>query len=211
MRHRPTHLPSRLRPHPSHAWLEGSLALRLRRGLARFALIAALGVSVLGPHLLAETPAKEGTKTAQTTPPPAGNAEPQAPTRLPSSIPLRRDPETALATRAMGSFQVLAVMILVAAIVLWYLRKRNLSGDGGAPFQARDWRKWLTPTTHRDELRVIQSARLNPKVSLHVFRWDAKEWLVGCNENGLTLLGQRPTAGDGKPLDGDGKPPAEQP
>jgi hypothetical protein len=71
------------------------------------------------------------------------------------------------------------------------------------------WLRWLSPTLRGHPVQILQSTRLTPRATVHVLVWDGKEWLVGCAEHGITVLGQRasPAARDEEPARGR---PAEQ-
>lgn len=56
------------------------------------------------------------------------------------------------------------------------------------------WQRWLAPGGSGPPLQVLRSARLTPRASVHVVRWDDREWLIGCAEHGMTLLAERPSA-----------------
>lgn len=120
-------------------------------------------------------------------------ARPQA-TALPASmhvapeLPLRRDDPGA--GPLVRSLAVSAVLIAILGAVL--LRRRR-SGTPRAPgsLPGLGWLARVGPGMPAASLQVLGSTRLTPRATVHVLRWDGDEWLVGCTDQGMTILGRR--------------------
>jgi hypothetical protein len=114
-------------------------------------------------------------------------------TRVSGSLPLRRDGDPGVSSGGV-SVPKLAVMVLMLAVVgtavAWARRQGTDRCSIGAERRPA-WLSRLFPVTSAAPLRVLQSARLTTRASVHVLQWDGKEWLVGCTEDGMTVIGQR--------------------
>lgn len=119
-----------------------------------------------------------------------------------TGLPLKREAETATGGgRAVAGLSLsVAILVLAGAAVLrWKAGVRPPASSGAA----RGLGAWL----HRagagvaaERLRVLQSARLTAHASVHVVQWDGRDWLLGCTEQGMTVIEQRgspPSAGPG--------------
>ena len=113
------------------------------------------------------------------------------PSGIAPSLPLRRDSDVALEAHGFGAFRALALVLMLIALSAWLLRRKWLGRRSGAPSKAPDWLKWLDAPAKAGGLRVVESRRLTPRASLHVLHWGGEEWLVGCTEQGMTVLGKR--------------------
>ncbi|MGN8064564.1 flagellar biosynthetic protein FliO [Ralstonia sp. 22111] len=164
----------------------------VRRPAARLILLAVLALSGFnaaaqanGSQSLAVVGASQSSGSAEMT----GQTE-----RLPDSIPLRREAETERG--AVSSVPQLLVVVAVLAALLWWLLKRFRTN---APQKNKPgiWPVRVTAHPGSGGLRVIKSSRLTSKASLHVIDWDGQQLLVGCTENGLSVLSTRPDHGAG--------------
>lgn len=112
--------------------------------------------------------------------------------RLPSGLPLRRDAEPLVgAWPRVFPVAVAAILLSIGATFLLLRRRQSTSGmalrEGGGP----GWfRRWMAAGAD-GHLRVVHSARLTPRSSVHLLQWDEKEWLIGCNEHGMTVLASK--------------------
>jgi hypothetical protein len=97
-----------------------------------------------------------------------------------------------LAAGALFLMLVLAVSALVLLRAGVRLRRPAAGAAGPAAEPRRGLARWLAPAVARRPLRVIQSSRLTGRASVHLLEWGGKELLVGCTEQGVTLLGERP-------------------
>lgn len=118
---------------------------------------------------------------------------------LPIDLPLDRGDTVDGWALARGAI-VVAVMLAVAGAVVLRTRFRWSAPPPFGDRKQSPWTRWLAPVAANRPLRVVQSSRLTPRASVHVLHWDDKEWLVGCTEHGIAVLGQRAppeAAGDG--------------
>jgi flagellar biosynthesis protein FliO len=99
------------------------------------------------------------------------------------------------------AFTFLTVLFGIAGAVLWRRRARRSAASVTPPPRVTGWLRWLVPEVSDAPLRVLQSARLTSRASVHVVRWDDTEWLIGCTDRELTVIGQRshPTGGRAEP------------
>ncbi|RAN48422.1 hypothetical protein RB25_11595 [Herbaspirillum rubrisubalbicans] len=104
-------------------------------------------------------------------------------------IPLRHDPEISTDAALFQALAIIVLLVILAAFLVW--RQRRNRGRTSA-----HWAKWLKVKNVSMRLCLVQSTRLTPKSSVHVVQWDHKEWLLGCSEQGITLLGQRSVVPD---------------
>jgi hypothetical protein len=107
-------------------------------------------------------------------------------------LPLRRETETSAGSSPQGAILVALILALAAAVLLRARRRRPALPPAGEN-RRRGWLSWLPGALARPPLQVLHSTRLTPRASVHVLVWDDKEWLVGCTEQGVTMLGQRPS------------------
>ena len=123
---------------------------------------------------------------------PVWAAEADSPTGPPlGGLPLRHDAEP-----SWSGLGLLQILILGAFLLLWIAWLWRRQGPGAlGQWRRRGWRGLLA-AGEPDGLRVVQSAALTPRASLHVVRWNGQEWLLGCAEGSVTELGRRdaPTA-----------------
>ncbi|WP_435440411.1 flagellar biosynthetic protein FliO [Variovorax sp. RB2P76] len=133
--------------------------------------------------------------SAEVVPPQAAAQEGvTASTSIPLALPVRRDDSPAWQTGGVGVFGALSMVMLVLALVVWWLRRSGwaqVAGNAGEPVAGGGWRR-LMAARATAQLRVIESARLTPRSSVHVVQWHGREWLLGCTEQGITVIGQQP-------------------
>ncbi|WP_459569055.1 flagellar biosynthetic protein FliO [Cupriavidus sp. 8B] len=81
------------------------------------------------------------------------------------------------------------------AVLIWAGVRRWRQNRAGPPRIASGWTAWLAQRAGHGSVRVQSSTRLSGRASLHVIQWDGQEWLLGCTEQNISLLGQRPARG----------------
>ena len=158
-----------------------------------FALAAGLAVFALS----APSPAAEGDPSS---PPELAHGAGSTPlealrgrssVRLSADLPLRREPSQALAVGRAPALVVLAAIMLVFVGGALLRRQGRAVGRGPAvAVRLASWLRTLSPAEPKRTLRVLQSARLTARASVHVLQWDGREWLVGCSEQGMTVMGR---------------------
>ncbi len=112
-------------------------------------------------------------------------AEPDTPF---SRLPLQHDADPAWS--GIGTLQLMSVGIVLVLWLGWLIWRRNGLKQLFAPAQ-------------RDGLKVLQSTALTARASLHVVRWDGREWLVGCTERGIATLAERMPPAEAGPVRGE--------
>lgn len=105
-------------------------------------------------------------------------AEPAGDSPL-SRLPLQHDPDPGWT--GVGALQLVLAGIVLAVWVGWLMWRR-----GGM-------RRIFSPA-QQGGLKVVQSTALTARASLHVVRWDGREWLLGCTEHGIAPLAERAPA-----------------
>jgi hypothetical protein len=107
---------------------------------------------------------------------------------LPATLPLKRDPvlgsESGDPLRGRG-WAVFGLLVVIFAGVLVY---RARASDKG--LEAPKWMRRMGVSFSDAPVRVVHSVRLTPHASLHLVRWNDQEWLLGCSESGMLLVGQ---------------------
>jgi hypothetical protein len=162
-------------------------ALLPRSLLGRALLLALLGVAAAVGGRWAGTSAEPLRAPSATRP---------GEVRLPASLPLRRD-EPAPGP-GLGPLRSAGLAVALAALFGGAILLRGRGATSGRPAARLRWPAWLglqAGATTRP-MRVVQSQRLTPRASLHVVEWDGREWLVGCSEQGISLVAQG-SAGSG--------------
>jgi hypothetical protein len=156
------------------------------RGFAACCVLAALALAGPGSAAtptadgaVAEPPAQIGERSAQTA----------SPVATLSGLPLRRDDDDGIASG--GLFRILTLAAFLAVGLGWLWWRRAAPKGQPTPRSIKDWLAGFTPAAKAGSLRVVQSATLTPRASVHVIQWDGQEWLLGCAEHGLTELGRR--------------------
>lgn len=154
---------------------------------ARLILLVMLALS--GFNAIAQTDASQ-------VPAVVGASQPSAPDRakgnaehLPEGIPLRREADAEHG--AISGAPQLMVVVAVLGTLLWWLLKR-FRPSASQESRPGIWPVRIMGRTGGGGLRVIQSSRLTSKASLHVVEWGGDQLLVGCTENGLSVLSKHP-------------------
>jgi|GEM_PF-5809990 len=104
-------------------------------------------------------------------------------------LPLRREADFSNAD-GVGSFQIIAVVLLLllfVGVVVWRRRRAGLKLSG-------KWRQWINSPVDTGATHLMQSTQLTPSASVHVLRWDGREWLLGCSEQGISVIAERQQA-----------------
>jgi hypothetical protein len=118
--------------------------------------------------------------------------------RIPREIPVRRDPEDVGAGAGVGGVVLLVVLLAASGFALVHIRRSM-----AAPRATRAWRsgwfRWFAASRAAGGVRLVQSVRLTPRASVHVVRWDDKEWLIGCADDSVQILGCRAEAAEPSP------------
>lgn len=105
-----------------------------------------------------------------------------------SSLSFLRGDEAASSSPAgIGVFSALAVVLFVALIAAWLLRR----GGFGRRDSTRSLRRLLGGGVAEGGMKVLQSTRLTPRSSAHVLQWAQGQWLVVCNDQSSTVVAQR--------------------
>lgn len=110
------------------------------------------------------------------------------PSKISPSIPLRREDAPAFADRGSSVFQFMTVLVLFATAAFWLMKKKGVKP---ASSSIAFWLKGFGASPSAKALQVVQSTRLTAQASLHVVQWDGKEWMVGCTDQGLSILANR--------------------
>ena len=93
-----------------------------------------------------------------------------------SRLPLQHDADPGWG--GVGLLQLALAGIVLAVWIGWLVwRRKGLRG--------------VFTSAPRDGLKLIQSTALTARASLHVVRWDGREWLLGCTDHGITPLAER--------------------
>ncbi len=94
---------------------------------------------------------------------------------------LRKD--DAAESNGIGVFNAFGVVLVLAGLAFWLLRRRGFAQRGGdAPWQR------LLRAPEGGGLKVLQSTRLTQKASAHVLEWGQGRWLVVCNDGATTVV-----------------------
>jgi hypothetical protein len=122
-----------------------------------------------------------------------GQLAPAAPAvRLPADLPLRRETSSRLGGGHPGAaVAVLLVMVALGGMALLHGRRRLLPAGPTGERGLAAWIRGLGVAGSEERLRLLQSVRLTSHSSVHVLRWDGREWLIGSGEQGVTVLGRR--------------------
>jgi flagellar biogenesis protein FliO len=91
-------------------------------------------------------------------------------------FPLQHDADPGWS--GVGLLQLAMAGIVLAAWIGWLV------------WRGKGLRGMFRPVA-RDGLKLVQSTALTARASLHVVRWDGREWLLGCTERGITPLAER--------------------
>ena len=101
-----------------------------------------------------------------------------APSGLPVSLPLRRDPPDLAPSFAWAPLAALLAAAGVAGI--WLARQRWKAGA-----------KTRVDAAREEALTRLSSQALTSQASLHVVRWNGEELLVACTSQQVMLLSRR--------------------
>lgn len=108
-----------------------------------------------------------------------------------SALPLVRDDADRFTAGRLVS--VVLMLLAGAGALAWARGRQGGPGAGGGrwgePFR-QGWQRWRS-IRGASAVRLVQSTRLTPRASVHVLEWDGRELLVGCAEDGITVLGER--------------------
>ncbi len=118
----------------------------------------------------------------------------------PVSLPFKHEPV------AYGGFELQAgilifVLLMVLIVVHVMLRRRLDSAAGKATW---DWRRALRLPASDAQLRVVTTARLDARASLHVIEWEGTRLLIARSEHSIALLAEHPPLADFVHPFGDG-------
>lgn len=108
------------------------------------------------------------------------------PTSLPAALPLVRDAGFSMGGVDPRWLALLGLILCIAFVVAARLRKGRASVPERSTWRALTSRLGMTAV--EEPLRVVQSARLSARASVHVLRWGEREWLIGCTDQQLTVL-----------------------
>lgn len=124
--------------------------------------------------------------------------------RLPASLPLKRDDDSDIGNGRVWMKEGLLLVVVLAGAAMVLIRKRTSSPASSIPRGMSQG--WLNRRAFQaDRPRVESITRLTNRASVHVLQWDGKEWLVGCTEQNMIVLGQRSSRS------GQGDSPCETP
>ncbi len=155
------------------------------------------------PIIASNSPAASA-DTASSTSAPTSSAT------LSPSLPLRRDTDSASEIGGAATFLILALSIAAIWAAGWALVRNHrlqrrflpaLGGIGGTG-QSKTGKWWQSLAT-TDGVQILQSKPLTARVSVHVLQWDGKEWLLGCADNAIEVIGQRSLANKPSSQEGD--------
>lgn len=107
-----------------------------------------------------------------------------------ASIPFLRHESAGLDSPGMGVGNALVVVLLCAALGVWFLRRYVRARGAAAP--AALGRVFGGAAAR--SLAVLESTRLTTKASAHVVQWNDRQWLVVCTDQSATVVGQAPSA-----------------
>lgn len=142
-------------------------------------------------------------------------------TRLPAALPLVRDAGLSVGGVDPRWLALLGLILFIAFVVAARLRKHRAGLPRGPARRASNaWSAFGALSALRahlgghlgagavdQPLRVVQSARLNARASVHVLRWGEREWLIGCTDQQISVLADpQPRHPDG---DASGSPAPE--
>lgn len=114
---------------------------------------------------------------------------------------LRKD-ETGAEANGVGAVNALVVVLLVAGLLFWLLRRLGIARSGvPGGSSAAGWQRVLR-LPEGGGLKVLQSTRLTPKASAHVLEWGGGRWLVVCNDGTTTVVASQPEAAQVPAADG---------
>jgi len=154
----------------------------LNRSVRQWMVFGAVVCSILAAPALAQ-----GSALPQA----GGDVTSSDSTRYPD-LPLRRDGDRGLAGAAPSGVGALVWLVIAAAAAgLWWKVRgwtRRVGADQGSG-QGALLRNLFSGPGQRP-LEVLHSTRLTPRASVHVLRWKGREWLVGCSDQSVTVIGE---------------------
>lgn len=114
---------------------------------------------------------------------------------IPSTIPLRREPEQASAEPAaeiawMGVF----VLLVLLAFVAWR-KRRNGAVMPDAANADGFWSRWTAGIPFRQSrpVQLVSSTRLTTQHSMHEVVWQGRRLLIGCAPQSVALIAEVPS------------------
>lgn len=143
-----------------------------------------LVLALLGPMAVSAAGSEEG---------PAGRPDTGV-VEIPREIPVRRGHDQAELGGGGGRRLILmfalAAAVTVAATVV---RRRRATSR---PSRSAGWGRWFGSSDPARGARCVHSARLTQRASVHVVRWGEREWLLGCADGAITVIGDRVVLAD---------------
>jgi flagellar protein FliO/FliZ len=108
-----------------------------------------------------------------------------------SELPFKRDQDAAPSIGAGAALMLVFVLGLGAWMALSQWRRRMTgSSVRRVTGNVRIWKHWITSAQQDSVITVVSSKRLTSRASIHVIRWQQRELLVACNDQGASLLAQ---------------------
>lgn len=156
-------------------------------------IAAALGVAVaVGGRAMAAAPPSASQAPGAG---PAALDRAARPGRVAPAIPVWRGGEEDAGPRRAGAtaLVVTAGLLVMMGAGLWALRRSMRDRRVGRP--GLRWDRWFSPSS-KEHVAVVQSRQLTARTSVHVLRWGGREWLLGCNDAEIRLIGERPVTAD---------------
>jgi hypothetical protein len=108
-----------------------------------------------------------------------------------SSLHFLRKDEAGAEANGVGAVNALAVVLLVAGLLFWFLRRLGVARAGVSAGNGTGWQRMLR-LPEGGNLKVLQSTRLTPKASAHVLEWGQGRWLIVCNDGATTVVASQP-------------------
>jgi Flagellar biosynthesis protein, FliO len=132
---------------------------------------------------------------------PAVELSPAESQKIPSDIPLRRDTASDAANPAATVWPTTAVLLGLAALLGWSLRRKRLGKSAAAsvpgsrhhPMWPMPIGRWLAGSATAP-VQVLSNQRLTPRHSVHLIQWQGRTYLLGCAEHHVTVIDSAPLA-----------------
>ena len=100
--------------------------------------------------------------------------------------------DDAPASNGIGVVNAFAVVLVLAGLAFWVLRRRGYAQAGVPRGGDTSWQRLLRGP-EGGGLKVLQSTRLTQKASAHVLEWGQGRWLVVCNDGATTVVASQDT------------------